>query len=128
MQDFAKLDPISGADRRAAYRAKGNRQRVRDQPCLLKAVQDLGNRKLPAEVWIVDAVQTGLSRGRNGAASADHRDPGKRGCHVPLPFVWIENPEGEAQSFQFTGLRKLDAVFLQFTIGSASRRPSKSSQ
>src|ERR1700682_3298768 len=103
MQDFAKLDPISGANRGAAPRAKGNRQRVRDQPRLLKAVQDLGNRQLPAEVRIVDAIQTGLSPGGNGAASADHRDPGKRGCHVPLPFVWIENAEGVAQSFSVHG-------------------------
>src|ERR1700738_1137297 len=128
MQDFAKLDPVSGADRRAAHRAIGNRQRVRDQPRLLKAVQDLGNRQFPAEVRIVDAVQTGLSPGGNGAASADHRDPGESGGNVPLPFVWLQNSERVAQSFTSMGRRKLDAMFLQFTIRSASRRPSKSSQ
>src|ERR1700704_332315 len=109
MQDFAKLDPVSGADCRAAHRAIRNRQRARARPRLLKAVQDLGNRQLPAEVRIVDAVQTGLSPGGNGAASADHRDPGKSGCHVPLPFLWIENSEGVAESFQRP--RKLDTMF-----------------
>src|ERR1700733_10566563 len=84
MQDFAQLDPVSRPDRCAADRTKRNRQRVRDEPRLRKAVQYLGNRQLPAEVWIVDAVQAGFSPGRNRAASADHRNPGKRGCHVLL--------------------------------------------
>jgi hypothetical protein len=42
---------------------------------------------------------------------------------MSLPSVWIENSEGVAQSFQFTGLWKLDAMFLQLTICSASGRP-----
>src|ERR1700730_18849434 len=121
MQDFAKLDPISGADRRAAHRAKGNRQRVRDQPRLLKAVQDLGNRQLPAEVRIVDAVQTGLSPRGNGAASADHCDPGERGCHVPLPFVWIENSEGVASLSSSRGAEIRRHVF---TIYNTLRVPT----
>src|SRR4030081_566472 len=42
---------------------------------------------------------------------------------MSLPSVWIENSEGVAQSFQFAGLWKLDAMFLQLTICSASGRP-----